>query len=92
MIIKINANEEIIAYTEVGGIEGGIEIDESRLPVDFKEKYRPGFYTFYDQRIQENPNYEEPAAVAPDKSEIDALRDEIEELKAALEALLKGGK
>lgn len=59
MRITINDNNEITGYAIVGGIEGDFEIDDSIIPHDFTQNYKPKYYLYQNEQIIFNPNYEE---------------------------------
>lgn len=65
MEIKFNENNEILEYAMVGDLSDGLEIDDSIIPDDFEENFKPSFYLFKDNEIIVNPNYEEPTINAP---------------------------
>lgn len=60
MEIKFNENNEILEYAMVGDLSDGLEIDDSIIPDDFEENFKPSFYLFKDNEIIINSNYEEP--------------------------------
>ena len=49
----------IIGYAEVGSLEGGIEIDDSIIPQDFIQVFKPKYFLYQNEQIVTNPNYEE---------------------------------
>lgn len=58
MRITINDNNEITGYAIVGGIEGDFEIDDSIVPQDFVQNYKPKYYLYQNEQIIVNPNYQ----------------------------------
>ena len=58
MRILINGNNEIVGYATVGGLEGDFEIDDSVVPQDFAQNYKPKYYLYHDEKIIVNPNYQ----------------------------------
>jgi len=60
MNILINESNEIISYAKVGGLENGIEIDDTIIPVDFEQKFLPKLYVWKDNLIVLNGNYAPP--------------------------------
>lgn len=58
MRITINDNNEITGYAIVGGIEGDFEIDDSIIPQDFTQTFKPKYYLYQDKQIIVNPNYQ----------------------------------
>lgn len=58
MRITINNNNEITGYAIVGGIEGDFEIDDSIIPQDFTQTFKPKYYLYQDEKIIINPNYQ----------------------------------
>ena len=57
--IKVNENNEIVAYAKVGSV-GGFETPTDKLPADFFSNFKPRFYLYADDQIKENENYEPP--------------------------------
>ncbi len=81
MIILTNSNNEIISYSLLGYIDGGILIDETTMPKDFFNLFKPKYYLYHEDKIIKNLNYRE-------EDENIAYRDvEIEELKGRVEGL-----
>ena len=54
MRITINDNNEITGYAIVGGIEGDFEIDDSIIPHDFTQNYKPKYYLYQNEQIVVN--------------------------------------
>lgn len=81
MIILTNSNNEIISYSLLGDIDGGILIDEKTMPKDFLNLFKPKYYLYHDDKVIKNINYRE-------EDENIAYRDiELEELKGRVEGL-----
>lgn len=68
---ELNEKNEIISYVKQGGIDGIdlTDFDDSKLPDDFFENYRPGYYMLQNDEVVENPNYvaPEPLVIGPSK-------------------------
>lgn len=58
MQIKINKDNLIVAYAEVGSLDGGIEINKSIIPFSFVEEFKPGKFKYENGSIIFNINYE----------------------------------
>ena len=58
MQIKIDKDNLIVAYAEVGGLDGGIEIKKSILPFSFVEEFKPGKFKYENGSIIFNIGYE----------------------------------
>ncbi|KYH14872.1 DUF2977 domain-containing protein [Staphylococcus kloosii] len=65
MRILINENNEIVGYATVGGLEGDFEIDDSIVPQDFAQNYKPKYYLYQNEQIIVNPNYQTETPVQP---------------------------
>ena len=59
MQISIDKNNLIVGFAEVGGFEDGIEIDDSIIPQDFIQVFKPKYFLYQNEQIVTNPNYEE---------------------------------
>lgn len=58
MQIKIDKDNLIVAYAEVGSLDGGIEINKSILPFSFVEEFKPGKFKYENGSIVFNIGYE----------------------------------
>lgn len=65
MELLVNSNDEILAYTTVGGIDRGQEYNGD-IPDDFEDNFKPSYYILKNDEISINPNYEEPEVTIPD--------------------------
>lgn len=65
MRILINEKNEIVGYATVGGLEGDFEIDDSIVPQDFTQNYKPKYYSYQNEQIIVNPNYQTETPVQP---------------------------
>lgn len=65
MQILVNENNLITSYAIVGGFEDGIEIDDSIVPQDFTQNYKPKYYSYQNEQIIVNPNYQTETPVQP---------------------------
>lgn len=65
MRILINENDEIVGYATIGGLEGDFEIDDSTVPQDFTQNYKPKYYLYQNEQIIVNPNYQTETPVQP---------------------------
>ena len=59
MQIKLNDENLIVGYADVGGIEGGIEIDDSIVPQGFISYFKPARYLYKEGTIELNNDFEE---------------------------------
>lgn len=59
---ELNDKNEIISYVKQGGIVGIdlTDFDASKLPDDFFDNYRSGYYMLQNDKVVENPNYIAP--------------------------------
>ncbi|MFF5907843.1 DUF2977 domain-containing protein [Staphylococcus cohnii] len=72
--IKVNENNEIVAYAKVGSV-GGFETPADKLPADFFSNFKPSFYLYVDDQIKENENYEPPQVEQhPGITELESLK------------------
>lgn len=64
---ELNDKNEIISYVKQGGIVGIdlVEFDESNLPDDFYENYKPKFYKLNSDKVIKNPDYVAPSDNIP---------------------------
>lgn len=56
--ILVDENNFITSYATVGGFDGDIEVDDSIVPQDFTQNYKPKYYLYQDEKITINPNYQ----------------------------------
>lgn len=59
MKILVDENHLITSYATVGGFDGDIEVDNSIIPQDFTQTFKPRYYLYQNEQIVVNPNYEE---------------------------------
>ncbi|MCP8859429.1 DUF2977 domain-containing protein [Latilactobacillus curvatus] len=64
MILSVNEKSEIIAYVEIGGMEGGIEYS-GELPDDFRTNFKPKYYLLVNNSVVINSDYSEPIIEEP---------------------------
>ena len=61
----------IITYVQVGGVKGGVKIDEDIIPSGFFENFEPNKYLYVDGIIVSNEDYKEKnEAYTPSNIEI----------------------
>ncbi|KRN94596.1 DUF2977 domain-containing protein [Pediococcus stilesii] len=72
-------NDQVIAWSKLGGIDGTdvIDFDESKLPDDFEENFKPSFYLLKNDEIVENPDFVEPEPPALGPSEQDKVNAQV---------------
>lgn len=91
MQIKIDGNNLIVAFAEVGSLDGGIEINKSILPFSFVESFKPGKFKYENGSIVFNMGYETytfNAINSEVQSENTRLRAENEQLKNTVITLM----
>lgn len=91
MQIKVDGNNLIIAFAEVGSLDGSIEISNSILPFSFVEEFKPGKFKYENGSIVFNINYETYTinTIAGEvESENARLRTENEQLKNTIITLM----
>ena len=59
MQILVNNENLIVGYADVGGIEGGFEIDNSIVPQGFISYFKPARYLYKEGTIELNNDFEE---------------------------------
>ena len=91
MIILTNSNNEIISYSLLGDIDGGILIDETTIPKDFLYLFKPKYYLYHDDKVIKNINYrEEDENVFYRDIEMEELKGRVEELENKVKELTQG--
>lgn len=74
-VIKFELNEknEIVSYVKQGSIVGIdlVEFDASKLPDDFSENYRSGYYMLQNDKVVKNPNYVAPEPTTNSNSNLE---------------------
>lgn len=63
--ILVDENNLITSYAKVGGFDGDIEVDDSIVPRDFDQNYKPKYYLYQNEEIVVNPNYQPETPVQP---------------------------
>ncbi|MEF7475275.1 DUF2977 domain-containing protein [Pediococcus pentosaceus] len=79
MQLQVNEKNEITGYVKQGGIVGTdlVEFDESKLPNDFYENYKPKFYLLKDDDVIENPDHVAPKPPVIGPSDQDKINAQI---------------
>ncbi|WP_070373116.1 DUF2977 domain-containing protein [Mammaliicoccus sciuri] len=91
MIILTNSNNEIISYSLLGDIDGGILIDETTMPKDFLNLFKPKYYLYHDDKIIKNLNYrEEDENISYRDVEMEELKVRVDELENKVKELTQG--
>ena len=103
MNILVNEQNEIVAYTNRGDIDGATAYSGA-VPDGFEANFTPSFYLLKYGVIMLNPNYADPAKTTPvvsptaEQQAITALaqrladqQSNIESLEQAMTALAQGG-
>lgn len=65
MELSVDKNNLITSYAITGGFDGGVEIDDSIVPQDFTQNYKPKYYLYQNEQILVNPNYQPETPVQP---------------------------
>ncbi|WP_440868127.1 DUF2977 domain-containing protein [Staphylococcus shinii] len=87
MQISVNDENLIVGYADVGGIEGGIEIDNSIIPSDFILMFRPRKFQYIDGKIQYNKEYDNNEDSTQLKNDNASLTEKVARLEAELQEL-----
>ena len=58
--------DQIVSFALIGDLDNSIEVDDSIIPDDFMENFKPNYYLYDNNIISINTNYKEPALVVPD--------------------------
>lgn len=95
MIILVDKNNLITSFASAGGIDGGIEVDNSILPDTFIPEFKNGKFKYEDGNVVYNREYTEPVKdIEPPtnneamQQEIDSLKQQVEDLSALIQQLL----
>ena len=59
MIILVDKNNLITSFASAGGLDGGIEIDDSIVPQGFILYFKPARYLYKEGTIEVNNDFEE---------------------------------
>lgn len=57
---------QIVSFALIGDLDNSIEVDDSIVPDDFMENFKPNYYLYDNNIISINTNYKEPKLVVPD--------------------------
>lgn len=85
MQIILDDNNLIVAYADVGSLEGGIEIDHSNIPNNFMAEFRPGKFKYEEETIIFNKDYTDTPN--PDTLPSNTMQEEIDSLKEQIAEL-----
>ena len=58
--------DQIVSFALIGDLDNSIEVDDSIVPDDFMENFKPNYYLYDNNIISINTNYKEPELVVPD--------------------------
>lgn len=58
--------DQIVSFALIGDLDNSIEVDDSVIPDDFMENFKPNYYLYDNNIISINTNYKEPELVVPD--------------------------
>ena len=58
--------DQIVSFALIGDLDNSIEVDDSIIPDDFMENFKPNYYLYDNNIISINTNYKEPELVVPD--------------------------
>ena len=58
--------DQIVSFALIGDLDNSIEVDDSIVPDDFMENFKPNYYLYDNNIISINTNYKEPEIVVPD--------------------------
>lgn len=58
--------DQIVSFALIGYLDNSIEVDDSIIPDDFMENFKPNYYLYDNNIISINTNYKEPELVVPD--------------------------
>ena len=58
--------DQIVSFALIGDLDKSIEVDDSIVPDDFMENFKPNYYLYDNNIISINTNYKEPELVVPD--------------------------
>lgn len=74
MRIRVNSKNEVISYSEIGGMNYSIKVEF--YPDNFIELYKPRYFIYIDNQIKPNPNYT-PTEEVEAKNPVEELRLDI---------------
>lgn len=87
MQILVNSENLIVGYADIGGIEGGIDIDKSILPNDFIPQFKPQKFQYEDGKIEYNKNFVDNTEADILKNDNTTLVEKIVKLESELQEL-----
>ena len=87
MQILVNNEDLIVGYADVGGIEGGIEINNSIVPSDFIPLFKPNKFQYIDGKIDYNKNFIDNTESNALKTDNMTLIEKVAKLEAELQEL-----
>lgn len=76
----------IITYVQVGGVKGGVKVDEDIIPSGFFENFEPNKYLYVDGTIKPNEDYQEKnEAYTPSNVELQMASTQMQLTKTAVQ-------
>ncbi|HDG5482422.1 TPA: DUF2977 domain-containing protein [Staphylococcus aureus] len=77
MKITVNDKNEVIGYVNTGGLRNSLDVDDSNVPIKFKEEFEPRKFVFTNSEIKYNSNFEkEDDSNKPSQQTASDLSDE----------------
>ncbi|MEJ7437647.1 DUF2977 domain-containing protein [Staphylococcus warneri] len=64
MRILINENNEIIGYAKVGSLNNDFEVEDSIVPQNFEQLYKPKYFLYQSNEIVMNSHYQNESAAS----------------------------
>lgn len=87
MQILLDKENYIIGYADVGGLEGGVEIDSSILPDTFKVEFKRCKFKYENGQIVYNQKFIDNEENARLKVDNESLEDKIKRLEQRVSEL-----
>lgn len=81
MQILVNNENLIVGYADVGGIEGGIDINDSILPDTFVAEFKPRKFKYEDGVVSYNRLFSDNEEAAQLRSVNESLEEKIKVLE-----------
>jgi hypothetical protein len=85
MVLLLNEDQRIVSYANIGGIEGGIDVDPETVPENFTDDFWPGKWAYREGAfVLTGVPRPEPPTVGPEASSTISTEQRLDEIEAAL--------
>ncbi|EUJ38210.1 DUF2977 domain-containing protein [Brochothrix thermosphacta] len=89
MQVLLDDKKAILAYAVVGEIDGAVQIDDTQIPINFEDDFKPLYFVLKNDEVIKNEDFEKNDEVIGD-DEVPTI-ERISQLENLVLQLLSGG-